>query len=61
MYEARETIGGLTANNYLCHSSGTYRAFKPTDAAFTSSPSTVKSSTVLRPVATIPITGARPE
>lgn len=61
MYEAREAIGDLTANNYLCHSNGTYRAFRPTDAAFTSSPSTVKSSTVLRPVATIPITGARPE
>ncbi len=61
MYEAREAIGGLTANNYLCHSNGTYRAFRPTDDAFTSSPSTVKSSTVLRPVATIPIAGARPE
>lgn len=61
MYEAREAIGGLTAHNYLCYSNGTYRAFRPTDAAFTSSPSTVKSSTVLRPVATIPITGARPE
>lgn len=56
MYEAREAIGGLTANNYLCHSNGTYRAFRPTDAAFTSSPSTVKSSTVLRPVATITLT-----
>ena len=56
MYEAREAIGDLTANNYLCHSNGTYRAFRPTDTAFTSSPSTVKSSTVLRPVATITLT-----
>ena len=53
MYDAREAI--LTANNYLCHSNGTYRAFRPTDAAFTSSPSTVKASTVLRPVVTITI------
>ena len=55
MYDAREAIGDLTANNYLCHSNGTYRAFRPTDAAFTSSPSTVKASTVLRPVVTITI------
>ena len=55
MYDAREAIGDLTANNYLCHSNGTYRAFRPTDAAFTSSPSTIKASTVLRPVVTITI------
>ena len=55
MYDAREAIGNLTANNYLCIGGTGYRAFKPTDAAFTSSPSTVKASTVLRPVATVTI------
>ena len=55
MYNAREAIGNLTANNYLCCGSSGYRAFKPTDAAFSTSPSNVKASTVLRPVATITI------
>lgn len=55
MYDAREAIGNLTASNYLCHGDTGYRAFKPTDAVFTSSPSTIKTSTVLRPVATVTI------
>ena len=55
MYNAREAIGNLTASNYLCHGDTGYRAFKPTDAVFTSSPSTIKASTVLRPVATVTI------
>lgn len=55
MYDAREAIGNLTASNYLCHGGTGYRAFKPTDAVFTSSPSTIKASTVLRPVATVTI------
>ena len=55
MYNAREAIGNLTANNYLCCGSSGYRAFKPTNAAFSTSPSNVKASTVLRPVATITI------
>lgn len=56
MYGAREAIGNLTAGSYLCHGGTGYRAFKPTDAVFTSSPSTIKASTVLRPVATVSIT-----
>ena len=56
MYNAREAIGNLTANSYLCCGSSGYRAFKPTDAAFSTSSSNVKASTVLRPVATITIT-----
>ena len=55
MYNAREAIGNLTANSYLYHNGTGYRAFKPTDAAFSTSPSNVKASTVLRPVATITI------
>ena len=55
MYNAREAIGNLTANSYLCCGSSGYRAFKPTDAAFSTSSSNVKASTVLRPVATITI------
>ena len=55
MYDAREAIGNLSADNYLCLGGTGYRAFKPTDAEFTSSPSTVKPSTVLRPVVTITI------
>ena len=55
MYNAREAIGNLTANSYLCHGGTGYRAFKPTDAAFSTSSSNVKASTVLRPVATITI------
>ena len=53
MYDAREAIGNLTAGSYLCHGGTGYRAFKPTDAVFTSSPSTIKASTVLRPVAVV--------
>ena len=56
MYDAREAICNLTAGSYLCHGGTGYRAFKPTDAVFTSSPSTIKASTVLRPVATVSIT-----
>ena len=56
MYDAREAIGNLSAGSYLCHGGTGYRAFKPTDAVFTSSPSTIKASTVLRPVATVSIT-----
>jgi hypothetical protein len=55
MYNAREAIGNLTANNYLCHNNGSYRAFKPSDAAFSATSSNIKASTVLRPVATITI------
>ena len=55
MYDAREAIGNLTANNYLCLGGTGYRAFKPTDATFSTSSSNVKASTVLRPVATITI------
>lgn len=55
MYDAREAIGNLTANNYLCLGGTGYRAFKPTDAAFSTSSSNIKESTVLRPVATITI------
>jgi len=55
MYDAREAIGNLTAGSYLCHGGTGYRAFKPTDAAFSTSSSNVKASTVLRPVVTITI------
>ena len=55
MYDAREAIGDLTAGSYLCHGGTGYRAFKPTDAAFSTSSSNVKASTVLRPVVTITI------
>ena len=55
MYDAREAIGNLTANNYLCIGGTGYRAFKPTDAAFSTSSSNIKASTVLRPVATVTI------
>jgi hypothetical protein len=54
MYNARGSIGNLTASNYLCNSNG-YRAFKPTDDEFNPIPGNVKGSTVLRPVATITI------
>ena len=54
MYNARETIGNLTANSYLyCGSSG-YRAFKPSAEAF-GPINGLMTSTVLRPVATITI------
>lgn len=56
MYDAREAIGNLTAGSYLCHGGTGYRAFKPTDAAFSTLSSNVKASTVLRPVATITLT-----
>lgn len=55
MYDAREAIGNLTANSYLYHGGTGYRAFKPTDAAFSTSSSNIKASTVLRPVATVTI------
>ena len=55
MYNAREAIGNLTANSYLCHNNGSYRAFKPSDAAFSATLSNIKASTVLRPVVTITI------
>ena len=55
IYDAREAIGNLTANNYLCHNNGSYRAFKPSDAAFSATSSNIKASTVLRPVVTITI------
>lgn len=55
MYDAREAIGNLTAGSYLCLGGTGYRAFKPTDAAFSTSSSNVKGSTVLRPVVTITI------
>lgn len=55
MYDAREAIGNLTAGSYLCLGGTGYRAFKPTDAAFSTSSSNVKASTVLRPVVTITI------
>ena len=53
MYDAREAIGNLTAGSYLCLGGTGYRAFKPTDAAFSTSSSNVKASTVLRPVAVV--------
>ena len=55
MYDAREAIGNLSAGSYLCLGGTCYRAFKPTDAAFSTSSSNVKASTVLRPVVTITI------
>ena len=55
IYDAREAIGNLTAGCYLCLGGTGYRAFKPTDAAFSTSSSNVKASTVLRPVVTITI------
>ena len=54
MYNAREAIGNLTANSYLYHTGTTYRAFSPSAEAF-SPISSLKISTVLRPVATITI------
>ena len=53
MYDAREAIGNLSAGSYLCHGGTGYRAFKPTDAACSTSSSNVKASTVLRPVAVV--------
>ena len=53
MYDAREAIGNLTAGSYLCLGGTGYRAFKPTDATFSTSSSNVKASTVLRPVAVV--------
>lgn len=55
IYDARMSIGNLSASSYLCYSSG-YRAFKPTDATFSAEKNTVRASTVLRPVATITLT-----
>ena len=55
MYDAREAIGNLSAGSYLCLGGTGYRAFKPTDAAFSTSSSNVKASTVLRPVVTVTI------
>ena len=55
MYDAREAIGNLSAGSYLCLGGTGYRAFKPTDAAFSTSSSNIKASTVLRPVVTITI------
>lgn len=55
MYDAREAIGNLTSGSYLCSGSTGYRAFKPSDAAFSTSSSNIKASTVLRPVVTITI------
>lgn len=55
MYDASEAIGNLTAGSYLCLGGTGYRAFKPTDAAFSTSSSNVKGSTVLRPVVTVTI------
>ena len=55
MYDAREAIGNLSAGNYLCLGGTGYRAFKPTDAVFSTLSSNVKASTVLRPVVTITI------
>lgn len=54
MYNAREAIGNLTANSYLYHTGTGYRAFSPLADAF-GSISSLKVSTVLRPVATITI------
>lgn len=55
MYDAREAIGNLSAGSYLCLGGTGYRAFKPTDAAFSTSSSNIKASTVLRPVVTVTI------
>ena len=54
MYNAREAIGNLTANSYLYHNGTGYRAFAPSAEAF-SQISSLKASTVLRPVATVTI------
>ena len=54
MYNAREAIGNLTANSYLYHNSTGYRAFAPSAEAFGPIYG-LKTSTVLRPVATITI------
>ena len=54
MYNAREAIGNLTASNYLYHNGTGYRTFAPSAEAF-SPISSLKASTVLRPVATITI------
>ena len=56
MYAAREDIGNLTAGSYLCHRNNDYRAFKPSDDEFSAISSSIRSSTVLRPVVTISIT-----
>ena len=53
VYDAREAIGNLSAGSYLCLGGTGYRAFKPTDAAFSTSSSNIKASTVLRPVAVV--------
>ena len=55
MYNAREAIGNLTANSYLYHNGTGYRAFAPSAEAFGPIYG-LKTSTVLRPVATITIT-----
>ena len=55
IYDARMSIGNLSASSYLCYSSG-YRAFKPTDATFSAEKNNVRASTFLRPVATITLT-----
>lgn len=55
MYNAREAIGNLTAGNYLYHNGTGYRAFAPSAEAF-GPINGLKTSTVLRPVATITIT-----
>ena len=55
MYNAREAIGNLTANSYLYHNGTGYRAFAPSAEAF-GPINGLKTSTVLRPVATITIT-----
>lgn len=54
MYDAREAIGNLTANNYLYHNDTGYRAFAPSVEAF-GPINGLKTYTVLRPVATITI------
>ena len=54
MYDAREAIGNLTASNYLYHNGTGYRAFAPSAEAF-SQISSLRASTVLRPVATVTI------
>ena len=54
MYNAREAIGNLTANSYLYHNGTGYRAFAPSAEAF-GPINGLKTSTVLRPVATLTI------
>jgi hypothetical protein len=54
MYNSREAIGNLTANSYLYHNGTGYRAFAPSAEAF-GPINGLKTSTVLRPVATITI------